>query len=369
MGIYEEKAKLQREQKVDREVKGTQIKSFLKDSLWDFLIVVIVLVYVATGLINIQESGRSIVEIIATGGIAFIFGYTISLLFTAKGLIKGDLHPDVIQANKDHEEAYRKALPYIDLGDDWCEIQNKKALRQVRERILSRSAMAYKDYFDEDGRVKNVEVEEITKDMSKLKKRFILRKQKTLERAINARVTHLIMGDLISESGDAMDPNNMGETKASYQKKTAVKGVLGKLLPAVIVGYFSISLVSELSLANFIWTAFQSLLFIVMGYLKYLNAFYFVSDTYKKSVNKRTAFLENFISWAKEEVKKNGTINTGGTSTPKTTVVPTTTTSDNQSSETVSDDAETTTPTKPIPSETRLPVSKDASTGRLLPTQ
>ena len=320
---------------------------WFKSSLWDILIVLTVIVYIATGLIEIQETGRTVWEILATAGMAFIFGYTVALLFNKKGLIKGMMHPLVVETSEEHDHKYREVMPYISKADEWCDQENTAALKIVRERILAKAALSYIDFFDEEGRFKNVDME-IPAKASKYQKTRALQKRKTIENAINAKITYLTISDLISSGANALDPNYLGRSKEAYNKATIVNNMLGRLIPAAIVGFFSVGMLEDASIGQFIWTSLQALIFIIMGYLKYLNAFYFVVDEDRMNNKKRIAYLNKFLEWNKE-VKENGnSINSRSISSAERTIIQPTTTSVNPSDTTVGDDAKITTTTELI---------------------
>lgn len=365
MALYE------KEFEKGKNISQTQDKAWdwFKSSVWDLLIGITVIVYITTGLIEIRETGRSIWEILATGAVAFIFGMTLTLLFNKKGLIKGTTHPEVLKTNKEHNQAYQEVLPYISKGDQWCELENKAALKIVRERILSKAALNYKDYFDEEGRSLENDMS-FPKELNKAQKRRFEDKRKAVKKAISAKITYLTLSDLISSGENEMDPNYLGRSKSDYDRTTLLNNALGRLIPAVIVGYFTVTLIDNTSIAQLIWTSLQALIFVIMGYLKYLNAFYFVVDEDRMNNKKRIAYLYKFLEWVKKEVKKDGNSTNAATAgSTERKAIPTTGTSNNPSSTTVSDGTEITTPAKPVSSETGLRVSETPSAGGVLPTK
>ena len=117
-----------------------------------YLVVVLIsLVYVASSLINISRTGNSIYEIIGTGALSLIVGIMINGIFRSIGIRKGDEDERTVATNALHAKAVDEIAPYIDKLDSFCQEENKRALRDVRTRILAREGMKYLDYFDEDG--------------------------------------------------------------------------------------------------------------------------------------------------------------------------------------------------------------------------
>ena len=116
--------------------------------------VVVVLVsalYVASSLINISKSGKSVYEIIATGVLSLIVGVMINGAFRSIGVRRGDEDERVIATNQLHAKTVEEITPYIERLDEFCEGENKRAVREIRTRILMREGMKYSDYFDENG--------------------------------------------------------------------------------------------------------------------------------------------------------------------------------------------------------------------------
>ena len=349
---------------------------WFKASLWDIFIGLSVLIYVGTGLVQITETGRTVWEILATGGTAFVFGVTINLLFAKKGLIKGETHPEVLKTNEDHDAAYEKILPYVSKGDEWCELENKAAIKIVRERILSKAALSYKDYFNEDGTAKDADFS-VPKDASKSIALRVKAKEKAYNDALNANITYLTISDLISLRGNVLDPNDLGRSKTDYEKKTLARSALDKIIPSVIVGYFSVQMIADVGIGNLIWTAFQSILFVIMGYLKYLNSFYFIADEDRQNTKKKIAYLTKFHLWIQNEVINRGRSNDnyGDNNNPGTIsktegnrLQPATESID-RPSQTISTHAENSTPTELERSEERLSTNQTPSPGGLLPTE
>ena len=64
-----------------------KIKTFIKNNFLYFVIALASLAYIAYGFLSIEESGKSIVEIIGQGGVVFLVAYLICRLFSMQGLL------------------------------------------------------------------------------------------------------------------------------------------------------------------------------------------------------------------------------------------------------------------------------------------
>jgi len=69
---------------------------FLKQHIIDFLIGASVLIYILYGLLTVDETGKTIAQILQDGAIAFVFSFSLSQLFMQNGLNAGDKNEKVI---------------------------------------------------------------------------------------------------------------------------------------------------------------------------------------------------------------------------------------------------------------------------------
>ena len=118
-------------------------------------VVLISIVYVASSLINISKSGKTVYEIIGAGVLSLIVGIMINGVFRSMGVRRGDEDERTVATNTLHAKTVDEISPHIDKLDDFCERENKRALREIRTRILAREGMKYLDYFDEEGNAKS----------------------------------------------------------------------------------------------------------------------------------------------------------------------------------------------------------------------
>ena len=115
------------------------------------VVVLISVVYVASSLINISRSGKSVYEIIGAGVLSLIVGILINGIFRSIGLRRGDEDERSVATHALHAKTVDEITPYIDRLDEFCEIENKRALKTVRTRILAREGLKYSDFFDDEG--------------------------------------------------------------------------------------------------------------------------------------------------------------------------------------------------------------------------
>ena len=271
--------------------------------------VVVVLVsalYVASSLINVSKSGKSVYEIIATGVLSLIVGVMINGAFRSIGVRRGDEDERVIATNQLHAKVVEEITPYIESLDEFCDRENKRAVREIRTRILMREGMKYSDYFDENGASKYNEVATnvAVKSAEQMKSQgdeipsqnegMDKVKYKAYRRALRVKVKPLVSSNLTSDGVKANEPFDFGKSKREFTAQRSAGDVLVKLIMAVLFGYFGVSLASEVNVASVIWNGLQIVLYITGGVIQMYNSFMWVVDDYRGSVVKKIDYLQKF---------------------------------------------------------------------------
>ena len=266
--------------------KNSFTEMFYKNAGY-FVVVLISLVYVASSLINISRSGKSVYEIVGTGVLSLILGVLINGIFRSMGVQKGDCDERTLATNALHAKSIEEILPYIDRLDEFCEAENARALRAVRTRILAREGMKYSDYFDDEGNLINENVPQ-----EKLKK-------KAYKKALRVRLKPLLSSNLTSDGVKATDPFDFGRSKKSYTTRRNASDIVIKLVTAVIFGYFGVTLSSDVNFASIIWNSLQIVLYITGGVIQMYSSYSWVVDDYRSSIIKKIDYLQKFKIYAK----------------------------------------------------------------------
>ena len=96
-------------------------------------------------MLVIEQSGKTIIEILGEGIIITLFGWAICFLFSLQGMMSGDKRQDVINTNNLHAKMVQSIDPMINKMDEWCEEQNVKILKQMRMALLNSEGLRYDD--------------------------------------------------------------------------------------------------------------------------------------------------------------------------------------------------------------------------------
>ena len=289
------------------------------------VVVLISFVYVASSLINISRSGKSVYEIVGTGVLSLILGVLINGIFRSMGVQKGDCDERTLATNALHGRTIEEIIPYIDKLDDFCEMENKRALKTVRTRILAREGMKYSDYFDDEGNPINAKFKiqnaknnpsvtqachlPLTKEATPHPSPTATpsptgegyevdrAKRKAYKRALRVRIKPLLSSNLTSDGVKATDPFDFGRSKKSYTTRRSASDVIIKLLMALIFGYFGVTL-SEPNVASIIWNSLQIILYISSGIIQMYSSYSWVVDDYRASIIKKIDYLQKFKIYA-----------------------------------------------------------------------
>lgn len=282
-----------------------KLRDLIRNNIGYLAVAVVCLAYIATAFIQFEENNKTVARIIADGVVAFLMGILINRIFDTQGIMNGEREAKVQKTVQLHNQIVDNISPYMDQLDDWCEMKNAEALMRGRRQYLSRYGMRYRDYFEEDGTAK-----EFVHKTHFANRRE--RKQETLRfyrfrHALNLKLTRISAGILISDSGRDDDPFSMGRSKPQYAKDSAKKDTVTKILTAFVFGYYGVSLLSDLSYANLIWTVLQTGIFLLMGVIKLQQSFLFVTDEYRGRIIRKIDVLQLFEIWIKQEENRNGT--------------------------------------------------------------
>ena len=284
------------------------------------VVVLISVVYVASSLINISRSGKSVYEIIGAGVLSLIVGILINGIFRSIGLRRGDEDERSVATHALHAKTVDEITPYIDRLDEFCEMENKRALKTVRTRILAREGLKYGDYFDEDGNAINaqckmqnakstqgVTLSEANGSLGGTNCSKILHsvqndnsnaldkaKRRAYRRALKVKIKPLMPSNLTSDGVRADDPFDFGRSKKEYASVRNASDIIIKILMAVIFGYFGVSLASDINGAALIWNSLQIVLYITGGIIQMYSSYSWVVDDYRGGVIRKIDMLQKF---------------------------------------------------------------------------
>ena len=288
---------------------GEKARDFLKKNIGYMVVGLVSAIYIATSVITMGKTGKTIGEIMADGAIVLFLGVFINRIFDLQGMMNGEREERVQDTIRMHGEAVVRISPYLDRLDGWCDEKNAEALKMQRTKILAGEGMRYDDYFDERGGAKTFVV-----NKDRLKDKFLrgdeIKRLRCFRKALRLKLTPLTASGLTSEGGKKQDPYYLGRTKSQYERGATISDVITKVIIACLFGYYGAELVQDFSYADLIWKALQIGIFFITGVIKMYQSYMFVVDEYRGRIVKKIDNLqmfENYINSEKiTEVEENG---------------------------------------------------------------
>lgn len=287
--------------------KNSFTEAFYKNAGY-IVIILVSLVYMASSLISIEKTGKSVWEILGAGVLSMIVGFLINGVFRQIGIRKGDEDERTVATNSLHASIVEEITPYIDKLDTFCELETKRTEKGIRTRLLASAGLKYEDYFTEEGISKPFKLA-LSEYAGRMERKSFKRKKRAYKKAIKLKIKPLLASNLTSDGTKADNPYDFGKTKREYTSMENATDIVIKVLLAIIFGYFGVSMVSEVNVAALIWNALQIVMYIIGGVIQMYSSFSWVVDDYRQSRIKKIDTLQKFKIYAegeKENAEYNG---------------------------------------------------------------
>ena len=282
-----------------------KIRIFLKMYASYAALGVICALYVATSFLQIDKSGKSVMDILFEGFLAFVAGFCINNLLGTQGIVAGAREKPVMDAVEYHETQVEEVtdLDGMDELDEWCGRMNRKNYRTQRTRVLSKEGLSYGSCFTEEGEALPLPVREPGKSEIRERglrlwlslRRTARRQIKAYRRAVSMRLTELSAGELTGEGGRSDDPFWMGRGVGEYRKQTAIRDLISKVLTSIVLGYYSMDLIADFSIGMLLWRIIQVAIFLVLGAIQYGASLSYMTDEYRERRRKKGRHLIKFL--------------------------------------------------------------------------
>lgn len=261
--------------------------SFFKKHIYNVLLVVISIAFLFKDIIKIEETGKSLVEIIASSFLAFAIGTTFNIILGKKGIIAGKNTPQFIETMARYNQEIDKTDAYIEKLDDFCDKKNEQRIKTAQIKILRTERIKYDDF--------------ITKSMNEV---CTTREQRRCwKRAQRVRIQYLTADNLLSETDERYEKGKKELTLNEYERHENRTDLISKIAFALIFGYFGVSFVGNYE--NIMWGAIQIGAWLLMAISRYIQNYSYVTDVYKSKIHRKINFLIEFNT----TMRKGGTNN------------------------------------------------------------
>ena len=263
---------------------------FLKKNFLNFLIAIVVIVFLTKDLITIQESGKTVLEIIANSIVNLIVGQLIKNLFSQKGSNAGFNSKSYKKKIERYGEEIEKTDPYIDKLDDFCDKKNEQRIQKAQKHILRPARIKYEDFL-------NKTKEEVCRD----KKQF-----KIWNKAQGVQIQIITPENLVSETDPRYEKGKKEESLKQHKTKEAILSLIIATLISIIFGYFVPELNKD-ALAGLLWNLIQVAIWLAFGIISFYQEYTYITVDYSQRILRKTTYLIEFNTTMRNE--KGGTYN------------------------------------------------------------
>lgn len=304
--------------------KFERFKSGVINSMGFIIVFVVIAVYVAKNFVDIQQSGKTPLEIIADGLFALIFGFSVKVLLGYQGVLSGMSNSRMIQTLDDHASIIKEVDKYLPLLPSFCERENANLRIRRRRTILSRQCLHYEDVFTDDpsrletaiaSRVDAIQIANKRVNDGSLKYKLLVLKERRerrktrkrimrcVRKANNVTFTELTQYELTTDGGNKNNPFKFAVNPGIHMTKRSPGLLPASLLVSVLIGYFGFRLIKDPNAATIIAAIVQTGTFVLTGAVQFMKEYLYTMDRYRKSIIRKIDILNQF---KQEAEKQNG---------------------------------------------------------------
>lgn len=259
-----------------------------RDYIGYVLSLLVVVSYILTAIFALNNTGKSVTQIIVDSFIIFVLGVLLSNTMGHQGLNDGDYNEGVLQAKREHNEMLNLTEPFWYHTPEFCELKNKTALKQERTRILNYVSLRYTDYFDDDG----VFIGKLIPKTGNMDN-FVIRQNKAIQQAIHLNITQITPSDLITESAKYNDPLGRGRSKQAYLVQSNAKDIATKVATGIFGGVYTARFIGA-DLGEIGYRIVIAVILLAFGVVRYYGNYRFVVSENKERTEMATHWLKEF---------------------------------------------------------------------------
>lgn len=264
-----------------------KMRQTIQNYMYFLIVIVMCAIYIFYGLLTIDPSGKSIIEIFRDGAVNLIFGWIIGKLLSMQGYSDGGRLKILEDIRIEHRQKTIDINSFVDRIEDFIKERNEIDKREYQISVLSSEALLYQDF-----------IEGKLADYKTNKEKYSKSQRFAIYRAYHCKI-RLLRSDTIlnGENVSFKSKNDLGETQKENSKKGDAKAMFSRVATALFFGYFGISMLEGFNWANLIWTSIQAAIFLSSGLMRYFNAFNFMKDNMVERYKKQINFIDMFENW------------------------------------------------------------------------
>lgn len=257
-----------------------RITVFVKNNMNTIILILICVSYVLYGMLTVEETGKTIQEIIGSGALSALAGFLIKTSRAKSGIIDGMNSQMFIIKTNAYGKKKEEITPFIDEIPQFCDYKNEARLKQKQSEYLAKYAMKYElfvsGYYDKDP-----------------KKQEILKKIRSIKVYQYTPITFTNAYDNTTKEDELLSAN-----VKKYNRSNNTIKVLATVVCGILFGYYTFSY--SFDWAHIIWALFQVAVYLIMGQIDYNNSYYFVTQTLRGKIERVITILDEFINLRRE---------------------------------------------------------------------
>jgi len=272
-------------------------KKFIFKNIGLFLIAAVSALYIVKGLYTLEESGRTVAQILGDGILSATVGALICMLMRQTGVSYGNDDTEIIRARSYHARLIDRASAKAELLDSFCQRENLEVKRAIRQRILSSAGLKYEDCFDSDGAPLGMLID-VNTAKTRDERALLRKKKRALNKALGLKITALTPASLSVDGSRESDPFDFGRTEGQYLAKRGGADILSKVAFGLVFGYYAIRLTEGAGLDQVLWASFQIAIYLILGAAQMIQAYMFVKTEIYARIMRKTDLLQKFFRFA-----------------------------------------------------------------------
>jgi len=289
---------------MDEENKKKAKDLFINNIVY-VLLAILCTAYILYGFLNLDESGKTIGEILKDGAVVLIFSIVITKLFGFQGLNKGAQTQEMTEARAKHAATVVSVGPILEYLDEFCTEENRLNLINTRKFIISSNGYKHSDFLDEGDNLKELTFKKLSRAEKRKEQDCAkgITRERLYHKLKNLKLTKVSPKSLLTENDKVEDEYNFGTTMQQYMLRADVSGIALKVVSVVLFAYYGISVINNFSVGALIWSILQVVLFLSMGLLKFFLDYLFMKNSYSQRILNQESKLNVFKNKYKDKNK------------------------------------------------------------------
>lgn len=256
-----------------------KVAKFFVEQAVNIVLIIIVGVYALSGLVNIEQSDRTVLEVLAGGFVSLILAWSISALLGQKGIDSGQKSQTYQATVTEYGNKVSSVDGHTDEFERFCEEQKAYEKEKIQKSIIAAAGLKWEKVFVNNQFVKS---EGLTKQQ-----------RKAINKAIKTKVYNMdssyILGGTEQELKSVKD-----DTFKGYQAKESLKTGSLKIINSIVFGIYSIQLLQDFNWGAVIWKALEVAVWLAFGYMSFFTNYEFVIDRYRKQIISKINLIVKF---------------------------------------------------------------------------